>query len=61
VETVKRIVLGLKDSGHLRILDERIEVADLDTLRELYSLLGVRDQLRGPHGYDPGRASPGSR
>jgi CRP-like cAMP-binding protein len=61
VETVKRIVLGLKDSGHLRILDERIHVADLDTLRELYSLLGVRDQLRGAHRYDPPRASPSSR
>ncbi|MDQ2647499.1 MAG: Crp/Fnr family transcriptional regulator [Myxococcota bacterium] len=48
VESVKRIVLGLKESGHLRIVDERVEIPDLDTLRELYSLLGVRDQLRGP-------------
>jgi len=48
VETVKRIVLGLKESGHLRIVDERVEIPDIDTLRELYNLLGVRDQLRGP-------------
>ncbi len=48
VESVKRIVLGLKESGHLRIVDERVEIPDLDTLRELYALLGVRDQLRGP-------------
>jgi CRP-like cAMP-binding protein len=50
VESVKRIVLGLRDSGHVRIQDERIEIPDLDTLRDLYSLLVVRDQLRGPQG-----------
>jgi CRP-like cAMP-binding protein len=48
VESVKRIVLGLKDSGHVRIVDERVEIPDIGTLRELSALLGVRDQLRGP-------------
>jgi CRP-like cAMP-binding protein len=57
VESVKRIVLGLKDSGHVRIVDERIEIPDLDTLRDLNSLLGVRDQLRGTHGAEPGRGT----
>ena len=58
VESVKRIVLGLKESGHLRIVDERVEIPDLDTLRELYGLLGVRDQLRGPQRSDPLPAKP---
>jgi CRP-like cAMP-binding protein len=57
VESVKRIVLGLKDSGHVRIVDERIEIPDLDTLRDLYSLLSVRDQLRGAHGPEPVRGT----
>jgi len=48
VDTVKRIVLQLRDRGYLRIHEERVEVPDLDNLRELYSLLGVKDQLRGP-------------
>lgn len=58
VESVKRIVLGLKESGHLRIVDERVEIPDLDTLRELYGLLRVRDQLRGPQRADPVPAKP---
>jgi CRP-like cAMP-binding protein len=57
VESVKRIVLGLKDSGHVRIVDERIEIPDLDTLRDLYSLLAVRDQLRGAHGSNSGQGT----
>lgn len=48
VDTVKRIVLQLRDRGYLRIHEERVEVPDLDNLREFYSLLGVKDQLRGP-------------
>jgi len=48
VDTVKRIVSQLRDRGYLRIHDERVELPDLDNLRELYSLLGVKDQLRGP-------------
>jgi CRP/FNR family transcriptional regulator, cyclic AMP receptor protein len=49
VDTVKRIVSQLRDRGYLRIQDERVELPDLDNLRELYGLLGVKDQLRGPH------------
>jgi len=47
VETVKRIVMQLRESGYVRIHEEKVELADLDQLRELYSLLGVKEQLRG--------------
>jgi len=47
VDTVKRIVAQLRETGHIRIQDERVEVPSLDSLRDLYSLLGVKDQLRG--------------
>jgi len=48
VDTVKRIVAQLRDRGYVRIHEERVELPDLDNLRELYGLLGVKDQLRGP-------------
>jgi len=48
VDTVKRIVAQLRDRGYVRIQEERVELPDLDNLRELYGLLGVKDQLRGP-------------
>ncbi len=47
VDSVKRIVLGLREAGYLRVQDERLEIPDIDALRELYGLLGVKDQLRG--------------
>lgn len=47
VDTVKRIVAQLRETGHIRIQDERVEVPNLDTLRDLYSLLGIKDQLKG--------------
>jgi CRP-like cAMP-binding protein len=47
VDSVKRIVAQLRETGHVRIQDERVEVPNLDTLRDLYSLLGIKDQLRG--------------
>jgi CRP-like cAMP-binding protein len=49
VDTVKRIVSQLRDRGYVRIQEERVELPDLDNLRELYGLLGVKDQLRGPN------------
>jgi len=48
VDTVKRIVAQLRETGHVRILDERIEVSNVESLRDLYNLLGIKDQLRGP-------------
>ncbi|HET9932168.1 MAG TPA: Crp/Fnr family transcriptional regulator [Polyangiaceae bacterium] len=47
VDSVKRIVLGLRESGYVRIQDERIEIPDVEALRELHGLLGVKEQLRG--------------
>ena len=47
VDSVKRIVLGLREAGYVRVSDERVEVPDLGALRELHGLLGVKDQLRG--------------
>lgn len=47
VDSVKRIVLGLRESGYVRVQDEKVEIPDVDALRELYGLLGVKDQLRG--------------
>lgn len=48
VDTVKRIVAQLRDRGYVSIQEERVELPDLENLRELYGLLGVKDQLRGP-------------
>jgi CRP-like cAMP-binding protein len=47
VDTVKRIVAQLRETGHVRIQDERVEVPNIDSLRDLYTLLGIKDQLRG--------------
>jgi len=47
VEIVKRVVAQLREGGYVRIQNERVEVADLETLRELYALLSLKDQLRG--------------
>jgi CRP-like cAMP-binding protein len=60
VETVKRNVQQLRDSGYLRISDERLEIPDLEALRELYGLLGVKDQiLGGDVAESSGRGRPG--
>ncbi len=58
VDTVKRIVMQLREAGYLRIQDERVELIDLDHLRELYSLLGVKEQLRGTHERERERGRP---
>jgi CRP-like cAMP-binding protein len=57
VEVVKRVVAQLREGGYVRIQDERVEVADLETLRELYSLLSLKDQLRGSPERDRGRGA----
>lgn len=50
VETVKRIVQQLREGDYVRIRDERIEIPDLDALRELHGLLGVKDEVLGGNG-----------
>lgn len=57
VDIVKRVVSQLREGGYVRIQNERVEVADLDTLRELYALLSLKDQLRGTPDRERGRSS----
>src|SRR5688500_1367105 len=47
VEIVKRVVSRLLVTGAVRIHDDRVPLACLDALRALYSLLSIKDQLRG--------------
>jgi len=49
VDTVKRGVKKLRDSQYLRVVDEKIEIPDLDSLRRLFALLGVKDEIEGAH------------
>ena len=48
IDTVKRTVQQLRDGDYVRIQDEKLEVPDVEALRKLYALLGVKDELRGP-------------
>lgn len=47
VDAVKRAVQQLRDGGYLRIVDERIILSDLEALRRLYQLLGMKEEVRG--------------
>jgi len=47
VDTVKRAVQQLRDGGYLRIIEERIVLPDLAALRQLYELLGKKEEVRG--------------
>ncbi|MCC6216786.1 MAG: Crp/Fnr family transcriptional regulator [Polyangiaceae bacterium] len=47
VDTVKRVVQELRDQGYVRVRDERVEVPDPAALRELSSLLALKQQIRG--------------
>jgi CRP/FNR family cyclic AMP-dependent transcriptional regulator len=47
VDTVKRAVQQLREGQYVRVMEERLEIPDLDALRRLYQLLGVKDELRG--------------
>ncbi len=49
VDLVKRAVQELRDGGHLQIVGEKVQIPELQTLRELLGLLAVRDQIAGPH------------
>jgi CRP/FNR family transcriptional regulator, cyclic AMP receptor protein len=48
VDTVKRAVLRLREQQYLRIAGDRVEILDVDALRQLYALLGAEEELRGP-------------
>lgn len=47
VEAVKRAVQQLRDAGYLRIIEEKVLLPDLDALRRLYQLLGMKEEVRG--------------
>lgn len=47
VDTVKRAVQQLRERQYLRVADERLEIPDVDALRRLFSLLGLKDEIRG--------------
>jgi CRP-like cAMP-binding protein len=47
VDAVKRVVQQLRDGGYLRIVDERVVLPDLDALKQLYQLLGMKEEVRG--------------
>jgi CRP-like cAMP-binding protein len=47
LDTTKRIVQQLKESGHLQIIGERVTIPHLGSLREMSSLLALRDQIAG--------------
>jgi CRP-like cAMP-binding protein len=47
VDTVKRAVQQLREGQYVRVNDERLEVPDIDAMRRLYGLLGVKDDLHG--------------
>ncbi|MBI2394970.1 MAG: Crp/Fnr family transcriptional regulator [Deltaproteobacteria bacterium] len=47
VDTVKRTVQQLRDGEYVRISEEKLEIPDVEALRKLYNLLGVKDELQG--------------
>jgi CRP/FNR family transcriptional regulator, cyclic AMP receptor protein len=46
VDSVKRGIQQLRDSQYVTIRDERIQVPDVEALRGLYQLLGMKEDLR---------------
>lgn len=50
IDTVKRGVQQLRESQYLRVSDERLEIPDIEALRRLFGLLGLKDELRGEPG-----------
>jgi CRP/FNR family cyclic AMP-dependent transcriptional regulator len=47
VDAVKRAVQQLREGQYLKVSDERLEVPDLESMRRLSGLLGVKDEIRG--------------
>jgi CRP/FNR family transcriptional regulator, cyclic AMP receptor protein len=50
VETVKRGVQKLREGQYLRVVDERVEIPDVDSLKRLFALLGLKDEIQGADG-----------
>ena len=47
VDAVKKAVQQLRDGGYLSIVEERIVLPDLEALKRLYELLGLKEEVRG--------------
>lgn len=47
IDAVKRGVQKLREGGYVRVMNETLEVPDLEALERLFSLLGVKDEIRG--------------
>jgi CRP-like cAMP-binding protein len=58
VDAVKRGVQRLREGHYVRVVDEQLEILDLDALRRLYGLLGIKDQIRGNADADDAPRSP---
>jgi CRP-like cAMP-binding protein len=47
VDSIKRVIQQLREGGYLEIAEERIVIPDLEPLRRLYHLLGMKEEVRG--------------
>ncbi len=47
VDAVKKAIQQLRDGGYLHIADERIVIPDLAAMKQLYQLLGMKEDVRG--------------
>ena len=47
VETVKRGVQKLREGQYLRVVEERVEIPDVESLKRLFALLGLKDDIQG--------------
>ncbi|MFW6051195.1 MAG: Crp/Fnr family transcriptional regulator [Myxococcota bacterium] len=47
VDAAKRAVQQLREGGYVQIVDEQLVVPDLGALRQLYDLLGRKEEVRG--------------
>ena len=46
VDSLKQGILQLRDNDYLRIVGEKIEIFDVDALRKLYRLMGMKEELQ---------------
>ncbi|QQR91484.1 MAG: Crp/Fnr family transcriptional regulator [Myxococcales bacterium] len=47
VDAVKAVVLQLREGGYIKIQQEQLVIMDVDALKRLYELLGVKEEVRG--------------
>jgi CRP/FNR family cyclic AMP-dependent transcriptional regulator len=47
VDMVKRTMVQLREAGYIRLSEEKVVMDDLDALRRLFTLLGMKEQIRG--------------